>query len=1151
MSADTSMPRRSRWRHAWKVVAGLALVVLVLVLILPTLLGTDLARRAILKQAGQLLQPARLEVATFRFSWFAPTRMTGFVLYDRAGEPCLESDVADWDRSLGRILFDRPRLGTLTFPGGDVHLTRNDRGELNIVEAIRPILKPDPALDIRFRIPHGTLVLNSPELPNPFEAGDADVDLHAPVGLAPLRLHTELAPKPGDTEHQMIVDAAIARREGDSQLTADVECRSYPFTVALATVQGGCRATGKIHLDGENGSMVIRGDLALADLDVTSDLLRGDHVRVDRLTIALDLAQNGDSWTIHQARADSSMLKVAASGQYPPSEKVGTIIDGGVELPRLLSQLPRLLPLREGMKWSGGQAKFHADSYVVGEVQAIKVQGEIAGLEGTNGDRVVKLHDPASLSAGLVQKAGKTTIEHFSVRTAFLKLDGSGGLEQGLEFHGDVQLAGLQRQAADLIDFGEVNLAGDGKVSGTYRHQASTYDFSMGLDLTGLQVEGLPLITLHEPSLTLRIGAKGDASAQGLPRGLTEAKLGIEARKLRADLVMTDKLQGRLQLPVAIAGGSGELRANVLGIWRDDRLEIESLRAIATPSEGQPIGLSLSGTFDRKAGSIGLKPIANVDDAIRLMPAGLTLSGLNGGPFVANGELTGDIPPLARFVADWTGQVAPNLLGTWIARFQAREEDGIYRASARLDLPDLNRPSIENEADAKTLLLPIAAKAQIEYDKALDRLTLRPLEASGDVASVVVQGTIDQPLGRRVVDLNGSIALNQELFQAFLTTRVEPEANVVLRPREFRVKGSLAGDSLIATLRGLDAEVGIDVEHLDVYGLEFGPLPFVARVGGGRVTIDPIQAQLNGGSIDIRPIVEMDEERGIWLGFAPGSGVQNVHINEEVSRRYLFYAAPMLYNATSVRGVVSGRVDQASIPIYGTDDDDLARARGTLDFQQVTFYPGPVFREVVETIRLPGLATIPLLRLDQAVNWQVRDGRVYQPGVAFTLVNVMNGDMSGSVGFDKTLDLVLRMPVVPGFVSQLPFGELATRNKLEIPVQGTLTEPLVGKARFGPDVARPGEAPLHPVSPRPNGNGNGNDNDNGQTGRTPIGGLFDMINQLIPKPPANPEAQPGPVAPPPGPGMTPEQRREERQRKQQEKRQQRREKQQGKVGGPG
>lgn len=1150
MSSQPPKTRRPRWRLVGKALMALVLIGVVLAIALPSLLSTGFASRLIHDRAEALLRPARLEVTAFQFSWFSPTKMTGFVLVDREGAPCLSSDVADWDRTLWQILFDRPRFGTLTFPGGTVRLVRDDQGEINIIEAIRPILRKDPRLDIRFRIPHGALTVVSPELPRPFEAGDADVDLHIPVNLAPLRLHTELAPKPGDTEHSMIVDALVPRQEGETSLTADVECRSYPFPIELATVRGGCLASGELHLGGEPGSTTIRGDLTLADLDLTADLLRGDHIRIDRLTVALDLAQQGAVWTIRKALADSAMLQVSASGQYPPSDKAGTTIDGKVDLPRLLSQMPRLVPLREGMKWSGGTAQLHADAYVAGDGEAVKLHAELAGLEGTNGDRVVKLHDPAKLDAGLTRRAGVTSVEHFALRTAFLDLDGSGDLDRGLIFQGNVQLAGLQRQAADLIDFGKLDLAGDGKLSGRYQRQGETYDFAMAMDLAGLRVSGLPLIALDEPTLTLRLGANGRASAQGLPRGLTEAKLAIESRALRADLVMTEKLQGHLQMPLEIAGGSGQLQADASGRWESDRLEIDDLRLIATPSQGQPISMAVSGTFDRQAGSLKLRPIEADPGAIALTPAGLKLSGLNGEPVRVDGGLAGRIEPLARFVADWTGKTAANLLGSWTAQFSVREEGGVYRGSGRLDLPDLTRPAIENQADAQALLLPIAAQVQAEYDKARDRLTIRPLEASGDVASLALQGTIDQPMGRRVVDLNGAFALNQELFQAFLTTRVEPEANIVLRPREFRIQGPLSGDSPLAILRGLDAEFGIDVEHLDVYGLKFGPMPLVARIRGGQVAIDPIRAELNGGMVDVRPIVEIDDDRGAWLGFVPGSGFQNIHINEEVSRRYLFYAAPMLYNATSVRGIVSGRIDQASIPLYGADADDQAAAQGVLDFQQVTFYPGPVFREVVETIRLPGLATIPLLRLDQPVAWQLKDGRVYQPGMSYTLVDVMTGELSGSVGLDKTLDLLVRMPVVPGIVDRIPIlGEFTSRNKLEIPIEGTIAEPKTGKARFGPELARPGGQPGLPPAPTPN---------NGQPNRNrdpnPVGGLLDMINQLIPRPAANPGAVPAPtpiVPPPPGPGLTPEQRRLERQQKQQEKRQQRLEKQQARKNGDG
>jgi translocation and assembly module TamB len=425
-------------------------------------------------------------------------------------------------------------------------------------------------------------------------------------------------------------------------------------------------------------------------------------------------------------------------------------------------------------------------------------------------------------------------------------------------------------------------------------------------------------------------------------------------------------------------------------------------------------------------------------------------------------------------VSDWTGLRSPELTGTWKARFRGRRDGEVARLAARLDLPDLTAPPLS--PDGERLDLATSATLQVAHDASDDTLEVQDLKVWGDVATIDISGTIEAPMGRRLADLQGTFVLNEGPLQRFLADRVEPEARIIIQPRPLHLRGPLSGPSLAAVLRGLDAEIGADVEFLDIYGMKLGPMPLVARARSGRVTIDPISTTLNGGRVDLRPGVLLDDRRGVFLTLAPGWIIQGARINEEVSRRFLSYAVPVLYKATSVRGDVSVRIDRAVVPI-ATDDEAEADVRGVVGFQDVTFHGGPLGRQILGLVRLEDLA---FLRLDQDVPFRVLGDRVYQPGMSVPLAKLAVLDLAGSVGLDRSLDLDLDVPIVPDILDRVPVaGNIVGGLKIKVPVRGTLNEPIVDKEEFDAGMKRMGQGI-------------------GQRGRAVGEGILDRLRQFIP-----------------------------------------------------
>ena len=302
----------------------------------------------------------------------------------------------------------------------------------------------------------------------------------------------------------------------------------------------------------------------------------------------------------------------------------------------------------------------------------------------------------------------------------------------------------------------------------------------------------------------------------------------------------------------------------------------------------------------------------------------------------------------------------------------------------------------------------------------------------------------------------------------------------------------------------LEADVGVNVGAADLYGLKVGPAPLVVRFRGGKPSIDAVTASVNSGTVHLEPELRLDDNDGASLRFGPGTAVTDVQINDTVSHRFLSFVAPVLDNATRVRGSVSATIDEAVIPLSGPR---TLTVEGEVVFQNVEFTPGPFLDPLMNLV---GRADHPLAHLDQPVELSIANRRVTQRGLSVPIGKPSRIDMEGWVDFDRKLNLVASVPVVPPALANAPLvNDLVGPAMIRVPIRGTLDQPQVDKEAFKQGMKEMGKSVLERSVTR------------GAVS------LFDLITR-----PRDPNA--GPASPPNR--LTPQERRERRQEKQKQRR---------------
>src|SRR5262249_23405162 len=155
------------------------------------------------------------------------------------------------------------------------------------------------------------------------------------------------------------------------------------------------------------------------------------------------------------------------------------------------------------------------------------------------------------------------------------------------------------------------------------------------------------------------------------------------------------------------------------------------------------------------------------------------------------------------------------------------------------------------------------------------------------------------------------------------------------------------------------------------------------------------------------------------------------------SHRVLMFAAPVLDQATRVRGRVSLALTDAYFPI-GAAPDGQAKVDGDVLFDSVEFMPGPLADKIIGIFRQERR---PLLVLRDPVSVRIIGRTIYQEGLVIPLGNLAAIGIDGTVDFDQNLNLLASFAVAPPRKEIPVLSEILKNTRLQIPITGTFKNP--------------------------------------------------------------------------------------------------------------
>ncbi|MDB5348830.1 MAG: hypothetical protein JWN86_77 [Planctomycetota bacterium] len=1013
-------PRRRR--RLVKVLGIVVVFVIVMVVALPSFLGTSPARRWLLTRINRSLSPGSVEVKSLHFSWFGPILAEGLVLRSSRGEGVIIAPKASWDRGLWHLITDRPRYGSVSLEGAKVDLARRIDGTINLAEALG--FRPNPGVpttnsppaqsaaqsspEITLKIVNGSLRLQSPELTEPMIAERLDLTIRVPTAKTDLTWQVGLTKPTGET---LEIAGALDRAAGASGLTVNLKAHHWPAAFSGAGLLTRGRLDGKIEIRRRGDDFDVAGDARILDLDSSGPALAGDRVAMKSVGGVWDVSRGSAGWTIRALDLRCPVASLIARGGIPATSGHPTVIEGQVNLAALARQVPHAMRLREGLDLQSGLAAVRVDVRELRGAQHLDVVARISDLTARDRSQPApfSLPDPATITAALVARGSQVQVETLGVKSNWLQAEGSGTLDRGVHVLASIDLAAMRRELKSLIDFQGIEIGGLGRLEADYRREGNQFQAKLKGDVRDLTAIGLTSSPIQRPILRLDGDASGQVDVTGLPVTWRTARLGLGTDDLAASVSIAPREDGLNlwiagSMPTTLASGPGRVEARAAAIWTGTSLDIGELHADLKSAEtASSLGIAARGRFDMRAGTIVLEPLPSTPaNALSVAPGGIRISGLNGSDadLTMDGGLVGDLAAVDRTRAAWVGGTAWGLDGASGLALKA-----VYRSKD-------------------------------------DRLNLTELVVATRYGSTGLAGTVSDLSGRRVADLHGALALDGASVNAFVASAGVPDARIELRPRAISLRGALAGGSTQEIMNGLEGELGLELARAEGAGLRLGPANIVAHVAGGKVAIDPIQATLNGGRVELRPELVLDDPRGMTLKLLNGTAIQNAVIDEDVTKRLLSYLAPILHDATRVRGKLSVAIERAEFPIGGSAERSVS-LEGRVDFQDLTFGPGPLAREVLD---LAVMGRQPEVTLSESIAVKIANRRVQQRGLTIPVGRKERILIDGSVGFDRSLALKAEVPLPASALgNRAGLKEALAEVRIPVTIGGTLSRPQVDR----------------------------------------------------------------------------------------------------------
>ncbi|CAK8718980.1 MAG: hypothetical protein CDV28_13416 [Candidatus Electronema aureum] len=204
-----------------------------------------------------------------------------------------------------------------------------------------------------------------------------------------------------------------------------------------------------------------------------------------------------------------------------------------------------------------------------------------------------------------------------------------------------------------------------------------------------------------------------------------------------------------------------------------------------------------------------------------------------------------------------------------------------------------------------------------------------------------------------------------------------------------------------------------------------------------------LKGGLNGGKVQFSPKIDYTRTPPLLTLAAPEQILDKVGLVESLADGLLKSFHPLLGAVARPAGTISVRAERLSLPIGGKG---LEQADFSLRFDLASVVLEPV-NVLAGILDMAGLTGTPLQLKEKTLTCEGKKGRISCSPIKMTVAD-SEMIMSGSAGFDGSLDYMLEIPVTKNLVGKKGY-EFLKGATLKVPIKGTKDKPV-----YNPEALR-------------------------------------------------------------------------------------------------
>jgi len=1082
------------------ILGGLFLVVLIIVALLPVIVSSDMMKPFVLQRVNQQL-PGRLQVKDWSLGWFDGIESTG-IFYDNRQDDLLVK-IAEFKihKGLLELIMTRGKLGTVEVTDPAVVFFISDKTRPQVSEKPEaPAPSPEttpaehgkiaiPAFYGQFKIKGGSIRTVTGDDREKVVAKNLKVVLDAAGPENPITYHFSV--ESGDNSGRASGEGTLAlspddplnvqKIQADSKLRIDNWELEDVFSIfasrgGIPTARG--RLNADVSLTGSTAeSLHLLSRLSVEKLKLAGGPLGSDTPTVKGISVDLDAAGSTGALSLKNLTFRSSLANGSAKGAFDDKGHYRLSGKADVNLADVFAQFPGTLKLRKGTRILKGKMALSTSLERTRDVTSFEGDARIDRLQGISGGKKLSWDKPVTVNARGEMRPDGMRLENLSLRSAFINADGRGEM-RNMRVNLSADIKAALKELKKFIEIKQWDGSGKLKLNLQVNEKSKNLnkaalkldvkDFELSrnrrrilpkqnlrADLTTdmKMAESLEKCVLLQPSLSLQSAlADGKFTAASLAGSPTNDLPNAADLKLDGNLnlkqlssllrnlnILSDKTQLAGQSAIKARGSlkEGQLVLNETRvdtkkfIYRQDKKVIKEERLILTTQ-----------------GRINL-------DKKSLLLAPVDISGQAGNIH---------IPELA--IADWTnaqkdlktgGKADLDLgkLAQGYSDFIQLPEKTQISGKGRFDFDiDFSNPNtqylkLQGHLTPFKLVsetLPTISEKKVTLNSDVKRspdgkhLTIKSLVIKSNALSLTAAGSLDQVGKNKVFKAKGTMAPDLKLVSDYLKKTGKSQVEFAgKKATPFTIKVISKGDRWEDPLKHLDFSGALHIKSIKAFGLNLSPNDVPIRIVNAAAGAT-LESPANGGLLSLQPSVDMRKEPYV-LSFPKNLDIlKEVQITRGVTEGLLALIHPMFKDAVKPEGLLDLQMKYFKWPLAQKVVNKASFA-GSLRLNGVKLNSTPFLSELLTVMRVKERE---FDLGDQSIDFVAKNGRLECSPLTIDI----GGSplvMYGSIGFDKTLDYIAKIPLTKNMVGKDAY-QFLKGIFIKVPIRGTVSQPKIDEA---------------------------------------------------------------------------------------------------------